>query len=445
VAAALPCYNEWGGKREGGERPTMPTGNESAEIILIVDDEEPVRKTFHEWLEEANLGCHILTASDAESALVQANQHTIDLAILDWNLGAGNDGLRLLEDLTLFNADVVAIMITGFAHQATPLQAMRMGVRDYLDKNQDLDRITFVKAVRRQLDRIRPSRRARRLHQDLAAFRSAVEKVLPLVQAAAALQDPLPLPAAVGSLFRFLLNTTGARDGVLLVRSYEADRQPPEICRVYDTNGQLLEVPLVPFARSVAGSAVSMQKPCVMEHLDQAASTGNLELQPFERGQRSLLAAPLSVAPGLQVVLELFEKPSGTGRESGFTKFDRQLVAAAADFGTEMLRQALAERQTHRVLFDAIEAALGASESMAESLRGTSSRPEDPPPAAVLQRLREGLDASGDPMDARATLRLAEAIRVLAVRHGAPAVAHCIQLVESLRQLLDDMTGETRP
>ena len=26
------------------------------ETILIVDDEEPVRKTFREWLEEANLG-----------------------------------------------------------------------------------------------------------------------------------------------------------------------------------------------------------------------------------------------------------------------------------------------------------------------------------------------------------------------------------------------------
>ena len=114
------------------------------ETILIVDDEEPVRQTFREWLEGADLDCLILSAADAEAALVQANQHTIDLAILDWNLGAGNDGLQLLEDLYLFNPDVVAIMVTGFAHQATPLDAMRMGVRDYLDKNQDLNRATFL-------------------------------------------------------------------------------------------------------------------------------------------------------------------------------------------------------------------------------------------------------------------------------------------------------------
>jgi ActR/RegA family two-component response regulator len=420
----------------------MPTAD-PAETVLIVDDEEPVRKTFREWLQSADLGCRILTAADAESALVQANQQSIDLAILDWNLGAGNDGLQLLEDLALFNPDVVAIMITGFAHQATPLDAMRMGVRDYLDKNQDLDRSTFLRAVRRQLERIRPARRERRLHQGLVAFRAAVEKVLPLVQAAAALQDPVPLPAAVGNLFRFLLRTTGARDGALLVRSYDAGRQPAEVYRAYDAAGQALDGALVPFARSVAGSALSLEEPSVMEDLDRAERGGNLELQPFERGRRSLLAAPLSVAPGVQAVLELFDKPGG------FSEADRQLVRAAADFGTEMLRQALAERQTQRVLFDAVEAALGASEQVAESLRGKAApRPEDPPPAAVLERLREGLGAPpGGGVGATETVRLAEAIRVLALRHGPAAVEHCVRLVESLRGLLDEATGvgEARP
>src|SRR5262249_32433393 len=205
------------------EHPFMPQVDEAVETILIVDDEESVRKTFREWLEGARFKCRIQTAADAETALVQANQHTTDLAILDWNLGAGNDGLQLLEDLYVFNPDVVAIMITGFAHQATPLDAMRMGVRDYLDKNQDLDRDTFLAAVGRQLERIRPAKRERRLHRSLVAFRAAVEKVLPLVQSAAALNDPVPLPQAIGSLFRFLLRTTQARDGVLIARSYDAE------------------------------------------------------------------------------------------------------------------------------------------------------------------------------------------------------------------------------
>jgi DNA-binding NtrC family response regulator len=197
----------------------MANGGDANETILIVDDEEPVRRTFHEWLIGGGLASQILTAADAEEALQLADRHTIDLAILDWALGAGDDGLQLLQDLYEFNPDVAAIMITGFANQATPLDAMRMGVRDYLDKNHDLNRETFLRAVERQLEHIRPLKRERRLHQSLVAFREAVEKIVPLVQSAAALNDPVPLPDAIGSLMRFLLQTIGARDGVLLVRS----------------------------------------------------------------------------------------------------------------------------------------------------------------------------------------------------------------------------------
>jgi two-component system nitrogen regulation response regulator NtrX len=425
----------------------MPDAD-AVETVLIVDDEEPVRKTFREWLEGASLGCQILVAADAEAALVQANQHLIDLAILDWNLGAGNDGLQLLEDLFLFNPDVVAIMITGYAHQATPLDAMRMGVRDYLDKNHDLDRDTFLRAVRRQLARIRPAKRERRLHQSLVAFREAVDKIVPLVQSAAALNDPVPLPEAIRSLFRFLLRGTRARDGVLLVRSYDADRQPAEICRAYNADGTALDAPLVPFARSVAGTAVSMQEPCAMSQLEQAAAAGTLELQTFERGRNSLLAAPLALAPGIHVVLELFDKQGAPdGAPASFTDDDHRLVGAAADFGAEMLRQALAERQTHQVLLDAVAAALGASDSVSQTLgQSKAERLESPPSEEVLDRLRAGLSATaGAPVAPEASLRLAEAVRVLALRHGPSAVEHCTRLVESLRELLDAMAGGSGP
>jgi two-component system, NtrC family, nitrogen regulation response regulator NtrX len=413
----------------------MASGREFNDTVLIVDDEESVRKTFREWLEAANFGCRILNAPDAEAALVQANQTRIDLAILDWNLGAGNDGLQLLEDLADFNPDVVAIMITGYAHEATPLKAMRMGVRDYLDKNQGLNRQSFLNAVRRQLERIRPAKRERQMHQGLIEFRSAVEKVLPLVQAAAALNDPVPLTAAVQNLFRFLLRTTGAKDGVLVVRGYDSSRQPFEIYRAYDMTGKVLDVALVPFARSLAGTVMTMQEPCVLTNPQPAAT---MELQPFETNRRALLAAPLNVSSNLQAVLELFDKAG-----DGFTDADRRVAAAAADFGVEMLRQALAERQTQQVLFDAVAAALQAGDAMAGSLRPQGAPGiDEPPPATVLQTLKQVLSGNPDAaVEADEAVRLAEAVRVLALRHGPAAVQHCIRLVESLRALLDDLTS----
>lgn len=67
-----------------------------------------------------------------------------------------------------------------------------------------------------------------------------------------------------------------------------------------------------------------------------------------------------------------------------------------------------------------------------------------------MEQIRKGLSATpGAPVDADETLRLVEAVRVLALRHGPPAVEHCIRLVENLRGLLDKVTGTpergTRP
>jgi ActR/RegA family two-component response regulator len=403
-----------------------------SESILIVDDEEPVRRTFQEWLAGSGLDVRLLVAADAESALKHANRETIDLAVLDWNLGSGSDGLQLLEDLALFHPEVVAILVTGFAHQATPLDALRMGVRDYLDKNQDLNRETFLRAVLKQLDRIVPAKRQRAFNQSLKEFREAVEKILPLVRTTSALNDPVPLPQAVGSLFRFLLRTTGAVDGVLLVRHVAGDT---DTMRSYSAEGMPLEVELVPFARSLAATAVSLQEPSVMNRLREEAPA-SVQLQPFERKHNSVLAAPISVGPGWQAVMELF------GKE--FTDADKRLASAASEFGGELLRQALVERQNHQLLLDAVGAALGATEKLAATSARlpAAERLEQPPPEAVMDRLRQGLETSlGPAVDPDAALQLAEAIRVLALRHGPGAVRHCIEVIRSLRDMLDDVAG----
>ena len=115
-----------------------------SDTILIVDDEESVRRTFQEWLASSGLGARVLAAADAETAL---RSPTSTLSTSRSSTGTSVRAamaLRLLEDLVEFRPDVVAILVTGFAHQATPLDALRMGVRDYLDKNADLNRETFL-------------------------------------------------------------------------------------------------------------------------------------------------------------------------------------------------------------------------------------------------------------------------------------------------------------
>lgn len=401
------------------------------DIVLIVDDEESVRRTFHEWLTAALPGARVFAVPDAESALTVANEHAVDLAVLDWNLGSGSDGLRLLEDLVEFRPDVVAILVTGFAHQATPLDALRMGVRDYLDKNQDLTRDTFVAAVRRQLDRIRPAKQQRELNTRLAAFREAVEKVLPIVQTSAAFNDPVPLPAAVKSMLRFVIRAVRAADGAMIVRHTAPDGT--DCTTAYGADGEPLPVPAVTFGRSLAASVISFQEPVAFNGFDPA-TVGPLELLPFEQNRANILAAPLRVSAETVVVIELFDKPA-----PGFVEDDKRVLASASEVGSDLLRQAVAERQTHKLLFDAMEAALSATAHLTDFAPAGA---DGAPPPTVMQRLKEGLGADTNAVaDPDTTLRLVEAVRALALRHGPGAVEHCVRVVKDVRKLLDEITG----
>jgi two-component system, NtrC family, nitrogen regulation response regulator NtrX len=44
-----------------------------SETILIVDDEDGVRRTFQEWLNGSGLDIRVFAAADAEAALLVAN------------------------------------------------------------------------------------------------------------------------------------------------------------------------------------------------------------------------------------------------------------------------------------------------------------------------------------------------------------------------------------
>jgi two-component system nitrogen regulation response regulator NtrX len=265
-----------------------------AETILIVDDEELVRRTFREWLQGADPDCELVEAWDAESALQIASQRSIDLAILDWNLGAGNNGLQLLEDLRVFCPEVVAILVTGYAHQATPLDALRMGVRDYLDKNRDLRRETLLAVVRRQLEQIRPAKRERQHLERVRQFQQALEAIVPLVQTTSDLSSGIAPSESLRALLQFAQDIFQTRHGVLLVRNSKmeasnassdssavraqsnSDRAhvPDFSVDLLDMEGRRLETANVPFAETLAATALAMQEVSVLANLKEMVPPG---------------------------------------------------------------------------------------------------------------------------------------------------------------------------
>jgi len=120
------------------------------EKILIVEDDEGVAFLQRQRLER--IGYRVVMASNCDEALEQAKQG-VDVIVLDYCLG-NVTGLDVYQKLKASGLDLPVVMVTGFSEEATVIQALRLGVRDFVAKNsQYLDYLP--QAVDRVLQQVR--------------------------------------------------------------------------------------------------------------------------------------------------------------------------------------------------------------------------------------------------------------------------------------------------
>src|SRR6188768_2252002 len=143
----------------------------SAEPILIVDDEKNIRRTLRMVLEGEGHTVHE-AGSIAEAEQVLARE-SIDLIMLDVKLGEDN-GLELLRTLKQRGEDgmssrtseIPVVMISGHASIEDAVAATRLGAFDFMEK--PLDRNRVVVAARNALER-------RRMWREVHDLRRAVD------------------------------------------------------------------------------------------------------------------------------------------------------------------------------------------------------------------------------------------------------------------------------
>ncbi|MBD3161950.1 MAG: response regulator [Candidatus Eisenbacteria bacterium] len=109
--------------------------------ILVVDDEEPIRKGLARVI--AGMGHEPEVAADAEEALETALREPPDLVITDLQL-PGRSGLDLVHDLKERGIESTLIVLTAHGTIDSAVQATRSGVYDYLVKPVESDRLTTV-------------------------------------------------------------------------------------------------------------------------------------------------------------------------------------------------------------------------------------------------------------------------------------------------------------
>ena len=185
-----------------------------------------------------------------------------------------------------------------------------------------------------------------------------------------------PRPSAGSSASSSAL--PGARDGVLLARSYDANRDPAEVCRAYDSEGQPLDGQLAavrPQHRRQRRWPGGVRTPWNGQ-IGGGRGGPRGELQPFE-GRRSLLAAPLSIAHRLQLVVELFDKQ---GRDGPIPFTDAIATSPAPSPTSAATCSARSSPSTGTSGdLDAVKAALSSSEVLAHSIDpGTHQAPPAP-------------------------------------------------------------------
>jgi serine phosphatase RsbU (regulator of sigma subunit) len=138
-------------------------GNDAA--VLIIDDDEFVRRAFRRVLEEA--GFRVIEAPDGKTGLDFCERFSPGVVLLDLRM-PGMDGLDVLETLGRDHPDVPVLVVSGYGTISDVVEALRRGAWDFVSKPV-LDSELLTRAVARGLERASLLRQNREYSESLTA------------------------------------------------------------------------------------------------------------------------------------------------------------------------------------------------------------------------------------------------------------------------------------
>jgi FixJ family two-component response regulator/nitrogen-specific signal transduction histidine kinase len=149
---------------------------ESDKKILLVDDEEGIRKVLGISLED--LGYQVTSAADGVQGLALFRQHLLPIVITDIKMPA-MDGIDLLKQIKEESPDTEVIMLTGHGDMDLAIECLKLEATDFITKPIN-DEVLGI-ALRRAHERIRMRRQLRQYTENLE--RLVQEKSAQLVAA----------------------------------------------------------------------------------------------------------------------------------------------------------------------------------------------------------------------------------------------------------------------
>ena len=109
--------------------------------ILVVDDEESIRKSLKGILEDE--GYRVLLAEDGQSALSMLEEEIPDAVFLDIWL-PDKDGMLVLEEMRRGWPTLPVVMISGHGSIDLAVRATKLGAYDFVEKPLSLEKVLLV-------------------------------------------------------------------------------------------------------------------------------------------------------------------------------------------------------------------------------------------------------------------------------------------------------------
>ena len=108
--------------------------------VLIIEDEEPIRRVLKRILNDERTDFIISEAINGNDAIEKLSKNNFDLAICDIKMPK-KDGLDVLKFAINKNISTPFIMLTGHGNIQTAVDAMKIGAYDFIEKPPDLNRL----------------------------------------------------------------------------------------------------------------------------------------------------------------------------------------------------------------------------------------------------------------------------------------------------------------
>ena len=118
--------------------------------ILIVEDEESIRRVLVKILSEEDKSHEIYEAENGLIALNKIKKENFDLVLCDIKMPK-MDGIEVLEFTKKIKPEIPIVMISGHGDLDTAVDSMRKGAYDYISKPPDLNRL--LNTVRNAIDK----------------------------------------------------------------------------------------------------------------------------------------------------------------------------------------------------------------------------------------------------------------------------------------------------